>query len=442
MKIHWQPTTKQKEALARTEFEILFGGSRGGGKTDAGQAWLLYDIANPRLRALVIRKNFNDLNDWISRAKLMYKPTGAIFAQNEIRFPSGAVFVTGHLKDENAYEKYQGHEYQRMLIEELTQIPTEERYLKLISSCRSTIPELRPQVFATTNPGGPGHKWVKNRFNLGGDTRSNVLVTDQITGRTRIFIPAKVDDNPHLMDNDPDYVRFLDGLPDGLREAWRHGSWQEVEIKGAYYGAMYLQAKKEGRIGIYPHDPSLKVYTVWDLGVGKNLSVGFYQRTSDWIRMIDYWEGSEKEGIPQAIQVCRFKPYVYAKHFGPHDIDTTDTGTGVTRKETAKKLGWDFIALPKVSIDDGIAAGQMMFSRLRVNEPTCGKFLDAIWQYRKEWDEKNLTFKNHPLHDWASHPADVHRYAAQAEPMMIDDGDYFIKQMEYNESGYNENEYD
>lgn len=423
MKIHWTPTKKQTEALARIEFEILFGGARGGGKTDAGQAWMLYDINHPRFRGLVIRKNASDLNDWVSRAKIMYAPTNAVFAMNEIRFPSGAVIVTGHLKDENAYEKYQGHEYHRILIEELTQIPTEERYLKLISSCRSTVPELKPQVFCSTNPGGPGHKWVKNRFGLSGDTRKLIVIADETTGRQRVFIPARVDDNPHLMKNDPDYVRFLDGLPDGLREAWRHGSWQEVEIKGAYYGAMYSQAKKEGRIGIFPHDPSLKVYTVWDLGVGRNLSVGFYQKTSDWIKMIDYWEGSEKEGIPQAIKVCKDKPYIYAKHFGPHDIDTTDTGTGKTRKDTAKNLDFDFITLPKMSIDDGISLGQIMFSRLRINEAPCEQFLDAIWQYRKAWDEKLLTFKNYPVHDWASHPADVHRYAAMAEDRMVDDND-------------------
>jgi hypothetical protein len=419
MQFHWKPTNKQTEALVRPEYEILFGGSRGGGKTDAGQAWLLYDIGHPKYRSLVIRKNANDLNDWISRAKLMYKPTNADFVKGEIRFPSGATIILGHLKDENAYEKYQGHEYHKMLIEELTQIPTEESYLKLISSCRSTIPELIPQIFSTTNPGGRGHKWVKKRFRLEGNTSKIIVTTDEITGRTRVFVPARVDDNPYIMKNDPGYVNFLNGLPDGLRQAWREGSWQEVEIKGAYYAAMYTQAKKEGRIGVFPYDPSLPVYTVWDLGVGKNLSIGFYQRTTDWIRMIDYWEGTEKDGIPQAIKACREKPYIYGRHFAPHDIGTTDTGTGVTRKDTALGLGWEFETIPKLDLDDGINAGQIMFARLRINEPTCEQFLSAIWQYRKEWDERLLTFKNHPLHDWASHPADVHRYAAISETKMV-----------------------
>ena len=138
----------------------------------------------------------------------MYEPTGADFVKGEIRFPSGAALILGHLKDDNAYEKYQGHEYHRMLIEELTQIPNEESYLKLISSCRSTIPELRPQVFATTNPGGRGHGWVKKRWKLEKNPKVLTRTTDEESGRTRVFIPAKVDDNPHIMKNDPGYVKL------------------------------------------------------------------------------------------------------------------------------------------------------------------------------------------------------------------------------------------
>lgn len=141
----------------------------------------------------------------------------------EIRFSTGALFRTGHLRDENAYEKYQGHEYHRILVEELTQIPSEERYLKLISSCRSSCPDIDPQVFATTNPGGPGHGWVKKRFV--DVSPPQIPYLDPDTGRTRIFIPAKVSDNPALMTNDPGYLAFLNGLPEPLRSAWRDGNW-------------------------------------------------------------------------------------------------------------------------------------------------------------------------------------------------------------------------
>lgn len=224
--MEWRPQNgKQTEALRYRVFEELYGGARGGGKTAAGIAWLAIDIEHPKYRALVIRKNADDLKDWVDKARALYVPMGAtITGQSpEIRFPWGAVIRTGHLNDDNAYEKYQGQEYCRILIEELTQIPTEERYLKLISSCRSAIPELKARVFCTTNPGGQGHAWVKRRFV---DVIEPMKVyKDPTTGRGRVFIPATVHDNPILTQADPGYVAFLDGLPEALRKAWRDGNW-------------------------------------------------------------------------------------------------------------------------------------------------------------------------------------------------------------------------
>ena len=143
-----------------------------------------------------------------------------------IKFESGAIIRTGHLKDADAYTKYQGHEYQRILIEELTQIPNEKRYLQLITSCRSTIDEIKPQIMSTTNPGGAGHAWVKKRFV--DPSLPNTVFKDKTSGRTRIFIPATIEDNTVLMQNDPEYVRQLDALKDTdeeLWKAWRLGSW-------------------------------------------------------------------------------------------------------------------------------------------------------------------------------------------------------------------------
>ncbi|MEK7578735.1 MAG: phage terminase large subunit [Patescibacteria group bacterium] len=236
MTVIWRPHEgKQTFALRQRVFELLYGGARGGGKTEAGLVWLLIDINNPNYHGLVIRKNSNDLGDWIERSRRMYIPLGARFAGNpvEITFRSGAIIRTGHLKDENAYEKYQGHEYCRMLIEELTQIPTELDYLKLISSCRSKYPELKPRVFATTNPGGRGHAWVKKRFvDIGAPMK---VYKDELTGRGRIYIPATVDDNPALKTTDPGYIAFLAGLPDkNLRDAWRYGRWDV--FTGQFFG--------------------------------------------------------------------------------------------------------------------------------------------------------------------------------------------------------------
>lgn len=262
--------------MTRTEFEILYGGARGGGKTDAGMAWLLRHINNSRFRALVIRRNADDLSDWVNRARDMYQNTGANFAYRPsiISFPSGAIIRTGHLKDDNAYGKYLGHEYQRMVIEELNQIPTEELYLKLISSCRSIVPEIKPQVFATTNPGGIGHGWVKARFVDIAPAGERYI--DSTTKRDRIFIPAKVTDNPTLMKHNPEYLKFLDGLPEQLRKAWRDGNWDIVA------GQVFTEWNKELHV-IEPFNiPSeWKHWIAMDWGVNAPSSVGWYSQGYD-----------------------------------------------------------------------------------------------------------------------------------------------------------------
>jgi hypothetical protein len=428
--IIWKPTPKQTEALLRTEFEILFGGARGGGKTDAGQAWLLYDINHPRYRALVIRKNSNDLHDWVSRAKIMFRGTGADFIQNSIKFPKGGNIILGHLKDENAYEKYQGHEYPKILIEELEHIPSEQLYLKLISSCRSTADGLIPQVFATANPGGKGHNWIKKRWNLSGIPNKPVITDDETTGRKRVFIPSRVDDNPYLMEKDPTYIKFLDGLPDGLREYWRLGSWDEYEIKGAFYTAMIKQMRAEQRITLTPYDPALLVHTVWDLGVDDAMSIGFFQRTKGVLRMIDYIEDSG-QGLPYYIKLLKEKPYIYGKHFAPHDIKQRELSTGKTRQETAKELGIEFINVPKVGFDDGIERTRLLFSRLIIDSKL-EEFINAISQYRREWDEILLKYSDKAVHDWTSHGADMLRYTALVEDQMTNEkeGDHFRQEQQ------------
>ena len=158
MNVLWKPHKgPQTYALSIKDcYECLYGGARGGGKTDAGIVWMLKETANSLFRGLVIRRTADDQSDWLDRASRIYTNAKFVGKPTKIEFPSGAIIRTGHLRDDQAYTKYQGHEYQRMLIEELTQIPDEESYLKLLSSCRSTI-DIKPQVFCTANPGGKGH---------------------------------------------------------------------------------------------------------------------------------------------------------------------------------------------------------------------------------------------------------------------------------------------
>lgn len=248
MTSEWHPHEGQQEfALMQPTdiFEELYGGARGGGKTEAGIIWISEPIDHPRYQGLVVRRNAEDLSDWVRRAKWMLRGTGIETAYKPpvLRFPSGAIVVTGHLKDDKSFTKYQGHEYHRQLIEELNQIPKEDLYLQLVSSCRSTIDGLNPQVFATTNPGGVGHAWVKSRFVDAGPP--NVPYLDPETNLWRIFIPATIDDNPTLMRKDPQYVQRIEALKKvdpQLYKAWRYGDWD------VFVGQMFNMWRREKHV--------------------------------------------------------------------------------------------------------------------------------------------------------------------------------------------------
>ena len=197
-------------------------------------------------------------------------------------------------------------------------------------------------------------------------------------------------------------------------------SWS-ASIKGAYYATELALARSQNRIGLINPDPALKVHTVWDLGKGTNMAVGFYQATFGQVRLIDYLEVSGNDGLPQVIQKVLERKYIFGKHFAPHDIKAVDLATGITRQETAKNLGIDFVDVPNIGVDNGIHAARLMFSRLWVDETKCSLFLDAISQYRQEWNDKRGMFNEVPLHDWTSHAADQLRYAAVAEQDMSND---------------------
>lgn len=421
------PQTWALEASPEEYFEIGFGGRRGGGKTAGGIGWLLYDKDDPLFRALIIRKQSEDLTDWVDRARRIYEPLGArIVGQPPIiEWPSGAIFRTGHLKDTNAYSKYVGHEYHRILIEELNLIPTEENYLKLISSCRSTVRGLRPQVMSNFNPSDVGFAWIKKRFGLHGVPTKPVTTTDQKTGLKRIFVPSGVRDNPYL-DADPQYNAFLNSLPDGLREAWRDGSWDDPIIPGAFYTMELAQAEREERIKLVPHDPLLKVHTVWDLGIGKgnSMCVALVQKTRMETKVINYYENDNyglNHYITKLQELQLAHGYNYGKHYVPHDAKKRSKNDGEDFVDAGKKLHITFTVLPRIEFEVGITNVRLMFPRFYVDRENGSQFLNGIRNYKRLWDENLLRFKDEPVHDWASNPADTLRYIGQAEPLMTNE---------------------
>jgi hypothetical protein len=103
---------------------------------------------------------------------------------------------------------------------------------------------------------------------------------------------------------------------------------------------------------------------------------------------------------------------VYGRHTAPHDIQVRELTTGKSRKETAQKLGIEFVVAPNLSIDDGIEAVRNTLPICYFDKERCEQGIDALRNYRKEFDEKRQVWKSYPLHDWTSHGSDAFRYFA------------------------------
>nr|AKH47998.1 PBSX family phage terminase large subunit [uncultured marine virus] len=410
MEVRWKPQPKQEIALKSNANEILFGGARGGGKTDTGMTWLMYDIEHPKYRALVIRRNATDLSDWIDRARDMYSGSKGKMVGDTFIFPSGARIRTGHLADKEAYQKYQGHEYHKIVMEELTHIARESDYEKLLASCRSTVDGLVPQIFCTTNPDGPGHEWVKERWEIP-DTPSEP-VTSFKKGRKLVFIPSSVYDNEILITKDKEYVKYLESIEDEeLRRAWLEGSWEGFGVEGAYYREQMRRTESEGRVVSNLYDPLIPVSTWCDLGIADSFSIGYFQAIGKEVRVIDYDE-FEGEGLKDAIRRMAEKGYNYDQHYAPHDIEVRELGTGISRLETARGFGINYNVVPKLGIQDGIDALRMRFVSLWFDKEKCKQLMAHLKRYHKEFDEKRGVYKNKPAHDPSSHGADMMRYWA------------------------------
>ncbi len=193
-------------------------------------------------------------------------------------------------------------------------------------------------------------------------------------------------------------------------------------IQGSYYWEQVDRAEKDNHFKDIPYDSKLLVHTVWDLGKNDYNCIGFYQNDGVSVRKIDYLAGGRK-GLLDWIKLVREKPYIYGKHFAPHDIEVSDyTLNGdQTRREFAKEHNFEFEVVPNRLIVDGIDAGRRFFSKLYVDKTKCAEWIDAIPQYTKVYDEEGKTFKDKPLHDWTSNFADEHRYASLVYPQFTND---------------------
>jgi phage terminase large subunit len=194
---------------------------------------------------------------------------------------------------------------------------------------------------------------------------------------------------------------------------------QEIEcnfnaaVVGAYYGKEVVDAERAGRVAQVAIDPALPVQTAWDLGIGDSTAIWAFQMAPEGkVRVVDYYE-NHSQPLAHYVGVLEAKGYK-GRCWVPHDAKARELGTGRTRVETLLSLGRDVALVPNHTVMDGINAARVSFKRFHFDELNCRQGLEALRQYRAEFDEKTKTFKNHPRHDWCSHGSDAFRYMAMA----------------------------
>jgi phage terminase large subunit len=186
----------------------------------------------------------------------------------------------------------------------------------------------------------------------------------------------------------------------------------DAAIEGAYYTKELAEADKAGRLCRIPVEPIVRVDTAWDLGIDDATAIWFVQDVGRERRLIDYLEVSG-EGLPDIVKRLEAKNYRYRRHVLPHDVQARELGTGKSRLETLQSLGLrDIEIAPRLEVSDGINALRLMLPRCWFDEDRCARGIDALKQYRREWDNKRQTWRERPLHDWTSHAADALRYLA------------------------------
>ena len=256
MTIAIDPNPKQLEFFRARERFVAYGGARGGGKSWAiRQKARLLALRWPGIRILILRRSFPELQEnhilpLLSdlRGIARYRASEKAFV-----FPGGSRIKFGYCDRERDVDQYQGQEYDVIFLDEATQF-TEYQYITL-TPCIRGANDFPKRMYLTCNPGGVGHMWVKRLF------VDRAFRGDEDPADYR-FIPARATDNPVLAQRDPGYLKMLDNLPDGLREAWRDGSWEV--FAGQYFPEFTRQTHVVRPIALPPEWPR---YRAFDYGL-------------------------------------------------------------------------------------------------------------------------------------------------------------------------------
>lgn len=181
-------------------------------------------------------------------------------------------------------------------------------------------------------------------------------------------------------------------------------------VEGSYYGQIVNDLEAKSRITTIDRDDLCKSFVAWDLGMGDSTCLWVAQLAGKEIRLIDCIE-NHGVGLDWYVSWLRENRYEGFSQILPHDVEVRELGTGKSRKEVLNEAGLEITVAPRLSVADGIQAVRRILPRCWFDHKTKAG-LDALRNYRREYNEKQQVFYDKPLHDWSSHYSDAFRYLA------------------------------
>lgn len=360
----WSPQAgPQTWLLTCPIFEILFGGARGGGKSDAvlGEWASHADSYAENAIGLCVRRERTQLVELIERSKVLYTPLGAKFDGTDKmwRFPNGARLRFAYLESDSDAMAYQGHSYSRVYVEEMGTFPNPAPIFMLMATLRSGA-SVPCKFIATANPGGPGHSWIKARYIDPAPLGMKVLkgefenpYTKEKIVKERIFIPSKITDNKYT--NNAEYIGNLHMAGGAeLVKAWLLGDWNVM--LGAYFPEWNTRKHVIRDFKIPRHWTR---FMSMDWGSAKPFSVGWWAVVPDEMDIgfeiyPDQWRLFQD---PKEIFVLPKGSIIrYREWYGSLGAQTIDNGGDITSasknlnvglKMTAEEVAEGIVALEK-----------------------------------------------------------------------------------------------